>query len=71
MVRVLKVGTLVSSKVNGEWLFGIITKQHVGANPDDHRYDVKLAGRGRRKGSHMLVYQVKPSRHNWEEVPTK
>jgi len=71
MVKVLKIGTKVSVKVDGRYATGLVVGRDIGRTPDYHRYDVRMGEGMYRAGKvcHALVaYQTTPSAANWEEV---
>ncbi len=70
-LKALKFGTKVSTKVNGNYLTGMVVGRTLGNRPDAHRYDVRpdpgqyRAGKVQRG---LYVYQTRPMATNWEEV---
>lgn len=72
MVKVLRAGVRVSLRHNGGYHTGIVQRPtRVGAHPDDHRYEVRLERDNGRLSAPVrgcVVYAVRASADNWEEV---
>jgi hypothetical protein len=66
-MKILKLNTRVSTKVNGQYEIGHVVARHPGDHPDNHRYDVRKEG-GRKIFPRQFVYPTTVTRENWEEI---